>query len=102
MLKYPIHFYYSDASAELTGVLALPGAVAILALTGQIPVNGLDGCLFVGELALDGGHLLGSRPRSAYQLLAPRAGVGLHRRCHRWACVYSGNGRMAPRRPRAP
>ena len=26
VLKYPIHFYYSDASAELTGVLALPGA----------------------------------------------------------------------------
>jgi len=37
MLKYPIHFYYSDASAELTGVLALPGAVAILALDGFVP-----------------------------------------------------------------
>lgn len=37
VLKYPIHFYYSDASAELTGVLALPGAVAILALDGFIP-----------------------------------------------------------------
>ncbi|MRZ90436.1 hypothetical protein GKD23_20135, partial [Odoribacter splanchnicus] len=29
--------YYSDASAELTGVLALPGAVAILALDGFVP-----------------------------------------------------------------
>ena len=37
VLKYPIHFYYSDASAELTGVLALPGAVAILALDGFVP-----------------------------------------------------------------
>ena len=37
VLKYPIHFYYSDASAEFTGVLALPGAVAILALDGFIP-----------------------------------------------------------------
>lgn len=37
VLKYPIHFYYSDASAELTGVLALPGAVATLALDGFIP-----------------------------------------------------------------
>lgn len=37
VLKYPIHFYYSNASAELTGVLALPGAVAILALDGFVP-----------------------------------------------------------------
>ena len=37
VLKYPIHFYYSDASAQLTGVLALPGAVAILALDGFVP-----------------------------------------------------------------
>lgn len=37
VLKYPIHFYYSDASAEFTGVLALPGAVAILALDGFVP-----------------------------------------------------------------
>lgn len=37
VLKYPIHFYYSDASAELTGLLALPGAVATLALDGFIP-----------------------------------------------------------------
>ena len=31
--------------------LDLPIAVAILALSGQIPLEGLDDCLFVGELA---------------------------------------------------
>ncbi|MDO5119018.1 MAG: YifB family Mg chelatase-like AAA ATPase [Coriobacteriales bacterium] len=45
------------APAELrksgTG-LDLPIAVAILACSGQIPRNGLDQCLFVGELSLDG------------------------------------------------
>ena len=34
--------------------LDLPMAVGILAASGQIPLNGLDGALFVGELALDG------------------------------------------------
>ncbi len=32
----------------------LPIAVAILACTGQIPLDGLDECLFVGELRLNG------------------------------------------------
>lgn len=34
--------------------LDLPIAVAILALSGQIPLKDLDSCLFVGELSLDG------------------------------------------------
>lgn len=54
--------------------LDLPIAVAILALTGQIPVNGLDGCLFVGELALDGG-ICSVRGEVAYQLLAREQGL---------------------------
>ena len=34
--------------------LDLPIAVALLAATGQIPTGWLDGCLFAGELELDG------------------------------------------------
>ena len=32
----------------------LPIAIAILAASGQIPTTGLDDCLFVGELGLEG------------------------------------------------
>lgn len=49
--------------------LDLPIAVAILAASGQIPLNGLDDCLFVGELALDGA-VNPVRGEVAYQLLA--------------------------------
>ena len=49
--------------------LDLPIAVAILAVSGQIPLNGLDRCLFAGELALDGG-VNPIRGEVAYQLLA--------------------------------
>ncbi|HIR90727.1 MAG TPA: YifB family Mg chelatase-like AAA ATPase [Candidatus Limicola stercorigallinarum] len=47
----------------------LPIAVAILAATGQIPLNHLDDCLFVGELALDGA-VCPVRGEVAYQILA--------------------------------
>ncbi|MBQ6395903.1 MAG: ATP-binding protein, partial [Atopobiaceae bacterium] len=54
----------------------LPIAVAILAISGQIPTNGLDGCLFVGELGLDG-RVCGVRGLVAYALLARRLGLRL-------------------------
>lgn len=54
--------------------LDLPIAVAILALSGQIPVHGLDGCLFVGELGLDG-SVSSVRGEVAYQLLARDSGL---------------------------
>lgn len=58
----------SDMRKTGTG-LDLPIAVAILALSGQIPLNDLDACLFVGELALDG--TVGAvRGEVAYEVLA--------------------------------
>ncbi|MBS6555733.1 YifB family Mg chelatase-like AAA ATPase [Collinsella stercoris] len=54
--------------------LDLPIAVAILALSGQIPLEGLDDCLFVGELALDG-TVCPVKGEVAYQLLARDLGV---------------------------
>ena len=54
--------------------LDLPIAVAILAITGQIPMRGLDGCLFAGELSLTG-EVLPVRGEVAYQLLARDEGV---------------------------
>lgn len=47
----------------------LPIAVAVLAASGQIPRRGLDDCLLVGELALDG-TVCPVRGEVAYQLLA--------------------------------
>lgn len=58
--------------------LDLPIAVAILACTGQIPVDGLDGCLFVGELALNG-CVCPVRGTVAYALLASERGLSLVR-----------------------
>lgn len=49
----------------------LPIAVAILALTNQIPVSGLDDYLFAGELGLDG---FGQRRQWRSRISAPRAG----------------------------
>lgn len=54
----------------------LPMAVAILACTGQIPIRGLDDCLFVGELALDG-SVLGVRGAVAYGVLARQEGLSV-------------------------
>ncbi len=49
--------------------LDLPIAVAILALSGQIPTHGIDDALFIGELALDG-SVLPVKGEVAYQILA--------------------------------
>lgn len=49
--------------------LDLPIVIAILAISGQIPLNGLDDCLFVGELTLDG-SVSPVRGSIAYQILA--------------------------------
>lgn len=54
----------------------LPMAVAILAASGQIPTQGLDSCLFVGELSLDG-RIYGVRGDVAYAILAEREGLEL-------------------------
>lgn len=54
----------------------LPIAVAILAISGQIPRSGLDGCLFVGEVGLDG-EVVPCRGEVAYALLARESGLSL-------------------------
>lgn len=56
--------------------LDLPIAVATLAATSQIPVQDLDGCLFVGELGLDG-SVNAVRGMVAYALLAKSQGLAL-------------------------
>lgn len=52
----------------------LPIAVAILAATEQIPVQGLESCLFVGELGLDG-SVCEVRGSVAYEMLAEQLGL---------------------------
>lgn len=54
----------------------LPIAVGILAASGQIPSEGLDGFLVVGELSLDG-RVVGVRGLVAYADLAQRMGLRL-------------------------
>lgn len=54
----------------------LPIAVAVLAATGQVPPEGYDGCLIVGELSLDGG-VRPMRGLLAYAALARRMGLRL-------------------------
>lgn len=54
--------------------LDLPIAVAVLAVSGQIPTAGLDGCVFAGELSLTG-HVSAARGEVAYQLLAREHGL---------------------------
>lgn len=54
----------------------LPIAIAILAASGQIPLNGLDDKLFVGEIGLDGA-VLPVRGEVAYALLARDARLEL-------------------------
>lgn len=65
----------SDMRKTGTG-LDLPIAVAILAISGQIPIEGLADCLFVGELALDG-RVNAVRGEVAYQMLARSEGLKL-------------------------
>ena len=64
--------------------LDLPIAVGILAATSQLPRVGLDGCLFVGELGLDGG-VCAPRGSMAYALLARDCRLALV--AHREAAV---------------
>lgn len=67
-----VHLTINLAPGELkkTGTgFDLPIAVAILASMGQIPLDGLDQTLFVGELALDG-SVCEVRGSVAYALLA--------------------------------
>ncbi len=74
-----LHITINLAPAELrkTGTgFDLPIAVAILAASGQIPTAALEGCLFVGELALDG-QVCPVRGSFAYALLAERTGLEL-------------------------
>lgn len=54
----------------------LPMAVAILAATGQIPTRGLDGCLIVGELGLEG-EVRPVRGMLAYAEFAKERGLRL-------------------------
>lgn len=54
----------------------LPIAVAILAMSGQIPRTGLDDRLFVGEVGLDG-EVLPCKGEVAYTLLARESGLSL-------------------------
>lgn len=67
----------SPAELKKTGTAYdLPIAIAILAATGQIPKDGLDKCLFVGELAL-GGDVAVTRGTVAYASLAHELGLNL-------------------------
>lgn len=60
----------APADMKKTGSgLDLPIAVAILAISAQIPAAGLDDCLFAGELALDG-SVAPVFGEVAYQVLA--------------------------------
>ncbi|MBP3883565.1 MAG: YifB family Mg chelatase-like AAA ATPase, partial [Olsenella sp.] len=74
-----VHFTVNLAPAELrksgTG-FDLPLAVGMLALTGQIPYEGIEGCLFVGELGLEG-SVNSVRGMVAYHSLARRLGLRL-------------------------
>lgn len=77
--KPRLHITINLAPAELpkTGTgFDLPIAVAILAASGQIPLKGLDRCLFVGELGLRG-EVCPVRGDVAYALLAEREGLEL-------------------------
>lgn len=74
-----VHFTVNLAPSELkkTGTgFDLPIAVAILAGTGQIPREGLDECLFVGELGLFG-EVCDIRGLVAYRMLADSLGLTL-------------------------
>lgn len=54
----------------------LPIAIAVLAADGQIPRDGLDRCLIVGELALNG-SILPVKGEVAFQLLARDEGLSV-------------------------
>lgn len=72
-----LHYTINLAPAEIrkngTG-FDLPIAIAILALSGQIPTDGLERCLFVGELGLSG-EVCETRGTVAYQVLCRKLGA---------------------------
>ena len=72
-----LHYTINLAPAEIrkngTG-FDLPIATAILALSGQIPTEGLERCLFVGELGLSG-EVCETRGTVAYQVLCRKLGA---------------------------
>ncbi len=74
-----VHITINLAPAEIrkTGTAYdLPIAAAILAATGQIPKAGLDNCMFVGELGLNG-DISTTRGSVAYARLAHELGLSL-------------------------
>lgn len=74
-LHITINLYPSEIRKSGSG-FDLPMAVGILACTGQIPLEGLDGCLFVGELGL-GGEVSAVRGMVAHWMLARKRGLTL-------------------------
>ncbi len=74
-LRFTVNLSPGELKKSGTG-FDLPLAVAMLAVTGQIPTSGLDDCMFVGELALDG-SVSAVRGLVAYRKLAERTGKRL-------------------------
>ena len=92
-LHVTVNLAPSDLRKAGTG-FDLPIAAAILAATRQIPVRGLDDCLFVGELALDG-SVQAVRGQVAFEVLAREEGLCLVSR------EASGSGACEDSRPRS-
>lgn len=67
-LNFTVSLSPGDMRKTGTG-FDLPIAIAILVLSGQIPLSDVDDCLFAGELSLEG-RVLGVRGEVAYQILA--------------------------------
>lgn len=61
--RITINLAPADVRKDSPG-LDLPMAIGILLASGQLPAAGTDGCLFIGELSLDGGlrHVHGVLP----------------------------------------
>lgn len=74
-LRFTVNLSPGELKKSGTG-FDLPLAVAMLAMTGQIPTGGLEDCMFVGELALDG-SVSAVRGLVAYRKLAERTGKRL-------------------------
>ncbi|MBR3318649.1 MAG: YifB family Mg chelatase-like AAA ATPase [Atopobiaceae bacterium] len=72
---YTVNLAPSEVRKSGTG-FDLPIAVAILAVTDQISTNGLDDCMFVGELGLQG-DVREVRGLVAYDALAREQGLTL-------------------------
>lgn len=79
----------------------LPIAVALLAATEQIPLRGLDTCLFAGELGLHG-DVCDTRGALAYAILAKEMGLRVVGSPDfvKSACVLEGPGEAATEQAR--